>query len=478
MSLVDRRPRQRQRGARLTVWLVTAGLSGLVLSAAATVAAVPAAAGRQSGVISPIAEQGTPELAPTGVTEQVRELVPCHGTMYAVGSFTEISQNGVVYSRDNIFSFSATPPFTITTWNPDVNGRVNAIAFARGSCSDAYIGGAFTSVHGTTAKNIAEISTFTGAVVRAFGHHAYGGPVFTLASVDGRHLLVGGSFTTINGSTADPYMASLSLITGQDDGFLDLHISGNISYPGVRPNSTEIYNQQLSHSRKLDLVEGDFTSVDGLPRQQIFMLNLGARPVTATGWSSPEWDGSDGNVPGGYPYQCSDAHPFYIHAAAWSPDDSTIYIASTGFHPWNEPVGSYPRSGLCDAVAAFPATQTEVTHEWINYTGCDSLYSVAASATTVYVGGHERWADNPEGCNFAGTGAIASPGMGAFRAADGSLVENYSRTEGRYKKARGKGADDVLLTGAGLWIASDDFDGSNMCGHTLSLAGICFLPYQ
>ena len=72
--------------------------------------------------------------------------------------------------------------------------------------------------------------------------------------------------------------------------------------------------------------------------------------------------------------------PFYIQAAAWSPDDSTVYIGTTGYHANGYPTGQTPRQGLCDAGAAFPATQTSVRHEWVNYTGCDSLYSAAADA--------------------------------------------------------------------------------------------------
>jgi hypothetical protein len=207
------------------------------------------------------------------------------------------------------------------------------------------------------------------------------------------------------------------------------------------------------------------------------MLNVSGSAAKVTGWSSPEFDGSDGNVPGGYPYQCSQDEPFYIRAAAWSPDGSTVYIAANGFHPWNLLTGSYPRSGLCDAVSAFPATPpAEVLHKWINYTGCDSLYSVAADITTVYVGGHERWADNSSGCNFAGDGAIPAQGMGGFHASDGSLLLNSAGTAGRYTRARGVGADDMLLTSTGLWIASDNWKAVT-CGGINHLAGICFLPY-
>jgi hypothetical protein len=48
-----------------------------------------------------------PELAPSGSTEQVRQIVPCGGTMYAVGKFTAIEKNGVTNSV-NVISFSAT----------------------------------------------------------------------------------------------------------------------------------------------------------------------------------------------------------------------------------------------------------------------------------------------------------------------------------------------------------------------------------
>ena len=53
----------------------------------------------------------------------------------------------------------------------------------------------------------------------------------------------------------------------------------------------------------------------------------------------------------------------------------------------------------------------------------------------------------------------------------GALTYNPTR-------GRGLGADDMLVTSAGLWIASDNFDGTNMCGGLDNRAGICFLPYS
>jgi hypothetical protein len=443
-----------------------------------------------SGVVSATPATDTPHLKATAdnPTQQIRQLVQCGKTMYAVGSFTTIVRQSSTYTRDNIVSFSATAPYTVTSWDPDVvgtstnsSGDINSITFSGGNCADAYIGGDFTSVDGTSVKDIAEISTTTGKVVTAFGHSA-AASVQTLLGVDG-HILAGGYFTSINGSSTDPYFASLNPTTGKDDGFLKLSISGNYNFPGVSSNATRVYNQALSHGGQLDLVMGDFIWVGGLARQQIFMLNLATSPATVTGWSSPQWDGSGGlATPGdpddGYPYECATVEPFYIQAAAWSPDDSEIYLGTTGYHPNGWPTGATPRNGLCDATAAFPATQTELLDTWINYTGCDSIYAAAADASAAYFAGHERYSMNAQDCDALGPGGYNAPGIEGLQPSTGHLYVNGAGSAGYYSRARGLGADDMLLTSAGLWIASDNSDGSQTCGGVENLAGICFLPYR
>jgi hypothetical protein len=449
--------------------------------------ATPALA--QTGPVSPTPVAGTPTLVPTGSTEWVNQLVQCGNTMYAVGTFTSISgYNGSTTTTvpvNNIFSFSATAPFQLTGWYPDVNGSVNSIAFNDGNCADAYIGGKFTSVNGTAVENIAEIDTSTGDVVPGFDDHTGGGYVDTVLVVN-NHVLVGGTFTSINDNKGvDPYYASLNPTTGKDDGFLHLNVSGHYVYHAVRNNSTEVFNQQLSPDGTLLLAEGDFTSVGGLPRQQIFMLNVTGATATVTGWSSPAWDGSDPSgteFPNSSQYdpywQCGDSHPFYIQAAAWSPDESTIYIADTGLKPINWS-GSFPLVGICDSISAVPAMQQEVEPAWTNYDGCNSMYSVAADQYAVYVGGHERWANDPDGCKKAGPGFVVAQGLGGFTPglSGGSLIRNPAGTAGLYNRSRGHGADDMLLTSAGLWVASDNFGGDTSCGGQAGYSGICFLPY-
>jgi hypothetical protein len=460
------------------VLLASAASASLVLSGLAPASAAPQAAPTGPVTANPAA---TPQLNATGSVEQVRQLVQCGSTMYAVGTFTSIKKGSTTYARNNAFSFSATAPYTVTSWNPNVNGIVNTIAFNGTNCADAYLGGKFTSVNGTKVGNLAEVSTSTGAVVTAFGHTA-NGQVETLLGASG-HILAGGYYTTINGSSTK-YMTSLNPTTGKDDGFINLGISGNYQFPcsgagcnggQASSNGTRVYNQSLSHGGTLDLVMGDFTSVGGLGRQQIFMLNLATSPASVTAWTSPQWDGSQGEQyqggATGYPYQCAGVEPYYIQAAAWSPTDSTIYIGTTGYHPTGWPVGATARTGLCDAAAAFPATQASVLSEWINYTGCDSLYSAAADASTAYFAGHERWSSNPNDCDGQGTGVPSAPGFEGLSPTTGALTFNPTR-------ARGLGADDMLITGAGLWIASDNQGGGTQCAGKSGHAGICFLPYS
>jgi hypothetical protein len=438
--------------------------SGLVVTA---LALTPAAA--QTGPVSPTPDAGTPTLVPTSSTEQVRQIVQCGSTMYAVGTFTSISGdvNGTTtkVAVNNIFSFSATYPFALTGWAPSTNGTVNSIALTS-DCGHAYIGGSFTRVDGVTADNIAYIRTYNNTLVNDFGHDANGAVNTVLLTPNG-HLLVGGQFTSINGS-GNKYYVSLNPATGKDDGYLELGISGHYSYRGAAVNNTEVYNQQLSPDGAHVLAEGTFTKVEDNARQQIFMLNLGSTHGNVSDWDSSEFSA-----------YCANKHPFYIKAAAWSPDESTVYVADTGATPkgWN---GTFPLTGLCDAVAAFPGTRVGgLAHEWINYTGCDSLYAVAADDSAVYVGGHERWADNASGCNQAGPGSVPAPGLGAFTpgASGGQLLTNSAGTAGLYSRSRGLGADDMLTTPAGLWIASDNFEGNTTCGGQSGYSGICFLPY-
>jgi hypothetical protein len=440
------------------------------LSVVATVAALTAGssgnASVPTGPLNPTPANGTPQLATTKGTQQVRQLVQCGSRMYAVGMFTKITQSGKTYTRDNVFSFQARAPFRITRWQPKVNGEVNSIAFQPGHCSTAYLGGAFTKVNVRHATSLAAVSTSTGRVRRRFKASA-DLPVETLVVWKG-HLLAGGFFNKIDGKSNHKYFASLRLTTGRDDGYLALKIWGNYNFrtnKGRRSseNRTRIYNQQLSPNRKRLLVEGDFTKIGGVHRRQIAMLNLGKRHATTSRWYATQFN-----------RYCGADDPFYASAASWSPNGQRIFVATGGGLPAGRAdsgVPTTPHDGLCDAASAYPSKPHKVRDLWVNYTGCDSLYSTAADSRMAYFGGHERWFNNPIQCNNNKSGkATPSQGMAGLSQKTGRVVFNPGRS-------RGYGADDMLVTKAGLWIASDNFDGADQCGGVFDHAGVCFFRY-
>jgi hypothetical protein len=429
------------------VSLVTAGAAMLALAAAGPVTAAG------SGPVSATPVDYTPHLSTTP-NQYVRQLVQCGSTMYAVGTISSIVQGNTTYARGNAFSFSATTG-AVTSWNPQANGEVHSIALSP-DCKTAYLGGSFTSIKGQSATHVAAVDAATGALKTGFAHNAPG-VVFTVQYTHGQ-VIVGGRFVSINGASRNR-LASLNPITGAATQYANFSITG--AYPKT---STEIFNSQLSHSGNKMLLEGVFTSFAGHPRQQIVMLDLGATSATLDTWNSPEFSQA-----------CADIESFYVRAANWSPDDGTLYIATTGYKPASGPGSGtgQPRAGLCDAAAAFPSTGTSVSHRWINYTGCDSLYAVAADANAVYIGGHERWADNAFGCDVKGTGAVDRPGIAALSSTTGQAL-SWNPT-----RALGHGADDMLLTSGGLWVASDNYtDGqAQQCGGHPKHGGICFFPY-
>src|SRR5580698_5049667 len=157
-----------RRVTQVSVIAATALVSVLAatqVAAGAEHAARPAAV-PPAGPVSAHPVTTTPHLLPTASpAQQIRQLVQCGGTMYAVGMFKTIEQGTTSYSRFNAMSFKATSPYTVSTWAPKIKGEVNSIAFNGTNCTDAFVGGSFTSVNGFKVSNFAEVNTKTGRVV-------------------------------------------------------------------------------------------------------------------------------------------------------------------------------------------------------------------------------------------------------------------------------------------------------------------------
>jgi hypothetical protein len=136
----------------------------------------------------------------------------------------------------------------------------------------------------------------------------------------------------------------------------------------------------------------------------------------------------------------------YLRDVDFSPDGSYFVVAATGYIPRSGGVGR----DICDAAARFETNIANPTRPtWINYTGGDTLHSVAAVGSAVYVGGHQRWLDNPLGNNSAGAGSVPREGIGAIDSVTGkALPWNPGKT-------RGVGTKVIYATPTGVWFGSD-----------------------
>jgi hypothetical protein len=410
----------------------------------------------------------TPELGTSGTDgsiETVRQIVQCGTTMYAVGLFSRVEQPNSenALTRNNAFAFRATAPHTITAWNPNVNGRVDTVACGTDS-TYVLIGGTFTRVNGTAVRNIAKVNTTTGAAMPfSFQPNNRVAHIEVVTDAGGvRHALVGGYFTGL--------LDSRNPVTGADDGYGTPAITGTYSGNYTDPDfpaaghARRIWNMTVSPDGRAVLMSGVFNRVGGDRHEQLFRLNLTAGSATVSDWTPRELF-----------TPCFTRQPYYAQDAAWSPDMTRIYTATTGLRTYAEqliPAGDRPqqRSGPCDAVISYPATETAFDgHQWINYTGCDSLYSVAADASTVFAGGHQRWVSNGNACDRAGAGSFPASGLSHMSSTTGARQAGATR-------GRGLGAVDLLRTSAGLWIGSDNQANTASCGGSSQRMGICFLP--
>jgi hypothetical protein len=426
-----------------------------VVTSLAAVAATPARADHvdQPKVVSAIPAPDTPDVD-DGVVDAIGQV---GSTVFLGGSFTTVSphQSDQTYATPFITAFDAATGAIRTGFAPVIDGDVQTIVPGP-TPGTVYVGGAFSHVDGV-ATRIALLDTNSGAIAAGWQAPDLNGAVNALAVADGQ-LFVGGEFTRVGADVHDGLVA-LDPTTGQETGYLTPNFTRHHNYRvQCFPDPQTVCANGAVGVRSLDVnpsgntlvAVGNFRLVGGAPRDQVAMLSLSGSAATVTAsWATLAYTSS-----------CRASHwDSPVRQVQFAPDGSYFVIVATGGGGKNADGTRSP----CDAAARFEtaAQGSDVHPTWVDFTGEDSLYSVAVAGSAIYVGGHERWLNNSKGGNVAGQGAVPRPGISAIDPVNGLPL---SWNPGR--DPRGAGAYALLATSAGLYVGSDtDWIGNRAFHH-------------
>ncbi|MCC5576663.1 delta-60 repeat domain-containing protein [Microtetraspora sp. AC03309] len=388
--------------------------AALLVAALAVLPAGTAQAGvRQPGVVSQKPVANTPHVL-DGI---VNAIALVGGTVVVGGEFSAVSDAGSdeQLPRENLFAYDLRTGKVLAGFAPSFSGPVYALA--SGADGTVYVGGSFDF----PARALVRLSLTDGSAVTSFDAPAFGGDVASLVR-QGDKIYVGGDFIQI-GSTPRTALARIDASTGAVDPAFTIT-------PGApRGASTKVYAMAATGDRLV--IDGSFTSVDGLRRPQVAVIDLVRNRVAD--WRTEV-----------YAPSCMAVFPWYVRGLDVSPDGRYFVVVTTG--------GPAPGTRkLCDSAARFEmySRGDDIRPTWVNLTGGDSLYSVAVTGAAVYVGGHLRWLNNPKGSDTAGPGAVQRTGIGAIHPTTGKALSwNPTRT-------RGIGVKAFLTTKSGLLVGSD-----------------------
>jgi hypothetical protein len=388
----------------------------------------------QPAVVSDNPADTTPHIVLDDTSYSVYAYAQVGRTMYAGGRFQQVQDPAktTTYSRSNFVAFDSETG-VVSPLNLSFDGTVGAIeATADGTA--LFISGAFSKVNGITRRGILKYDLVNNRIDPTFAPS--GMRTVSDVKLANGAVIAAGNFTK--------KLMALDPTTGADTGSINVTVAGavdpavetRIRFIAVSPNGTRL------------VATGNFATVNGQSRRRAFMLNLGSTATLST-WHAPRFD-----------VNCAASSKLVsAQGVDFSPDGTYFVIVATG-----GPTGT---NGVCDAAARFETANVSSTAQptWINWTGGDTLYSVAVTGPAVYVGGHQRWLDNPQGYDYAGPGAVERPGISAIDPVTGKALP-WNPT-----KSREHGTMVLFATSRGLWVGSD----GTRFGHE-DHAGIGFAP--
>ncbi|MHA7143238.1 PKD domain-containing protein [Arthrobacter sp. TmT3-37] len=244
-----------RQGYRGVLRKTLAMAAACALAVVATVAAGPMAAADTAP--DPITAANPPTVSadplPTvQVNGVVWQQVIIGNTVYAAGNFTTARPAGAAagtntVSRNHILAYDIRTGALIQSFAPSLNAQARSIA-ASPDGSRIYVGGAFTAVNGAPASRIAALDPTTGAVINSFKPAPNSRVDAIVATADAVYL--GGWFSAV-GSTSRPRLAAVDAGTGALRSWNPQAAGGDVWAMVLSPDRTKL------------VVGGSFTTLNG-----------------------------------------------------------------------------------------------------------------------------------------------------------------------------------------------------------------------
>ncbi|MEV3923457.1 delta-60 repeat domain-containing protein [Actinomadura coerulea] len=419
------------------VRILAATIATLSLTGSVFLAPSPA----QGDILQPkVVSENPVDYTPHVLDGAVHAITVVGDTAIVGGEFNQIKEapsDSPTIDRKNLFAFNIMTGKIDTGFTPVVDDVVRSLA--PGENDTVYVGGHFKMVNGTEMRRLARLKVADGTADPSFNRVKINFGRLTAMARRGSNLYIGGSLDSITDTvtgTARKALARLDAETGAVDPTFDI----KVSEPRTEGSELTVKNLAVDPADSKLVISGTFTKVDDQDRPQVAMVDLGTPPQLSS-WATDKFAPT-----------CSPEFDTYMRGMDFSPDGKYFVITTTG------------GAGFGLTTMCMSASRWEADHvgpgqipTWTNYTGGDTLLSVSVTGAAVYVGGHQRWMDNPRGNGNAGPGAVERTGIAAIHPETGKSRDipwNPTRT-------RGVGAEALIATPDGLLVGSD----TDQLGH-------------
>ena len=316
-------------------------------------------------------------------------------TVYAVGNFATARPAGSApgvntVTRKNMLAYNLTTGALITSFAPSFNAQVRSIS-ATPDGSRIYVGGEFTQVSGVTRNLVAGFSTATGALLTSFAP-SFNARVAAVQATDSA-VYVGGIFTGVGGQSR-VRVAAVNATSGAVLPFTATPGSGQVSAFALSPDASQI------------VIGGSFTSVNGAssPGYGLARLNAGTGAMLPLAVNAVIRNAGTASAITNLSSDASNFYGTgYVYGTGGSLEGAFAASWSTGGLAWMEDchgdsydVFSYARvtyvvghAHYCANIGGFPDTSPRTHHFALAYT------DFATRTITKDTVGYPNWMGKP-----------------------------------------------------------------------------------